>query len=349
MIQQYEPRVKTVYAEAVYRQIMTGMIGSGQTVIKFEERIMEITGARYAVSTTSGTSALLLALLGLRLRPASLVLFPAYTFLAGANAAKFLGYNVRLVDVDEETLSMDPHCLAHVIANGPADAVMFVNHNGYVGPALQRVKAACSAAHLPLIEDSSQALGMPQAGRVGIAGIFSFSVPKLVTSGQGGVLITDNPDVATVAKQFRDHGDNWRKDRIHAHLGINLKYNDILASYVLAQLDEFNLLLRDRQQLFDWYRKRITVVDFGMPSALFVIYRSPKASAVIEALSTRGYQAVQYYKPVNWNVYYSDKTQSFPIAEKLYRELVYLPSSLTLTEQQIDEITSIVHETEGTS
>lgn len=343
MIPVFEPRIKMKYALQVFFQIMSGWVGSGETVVAFENEIKHVTGAKHAISTTSGTTALLMAVSSLDLAPGSTVLFPAYTFLAGANACRFLGYNVRLVDIKEDTLCMDPDMIE---VAGDVSAVIFVNHNGYVGEDVLKTRRICDENSIRMVEDASQGIGIDGAGLTGDLGVFSFSVPKLITTGQGGVVFTDRDDLARRCRRIRDHGEDWRETRTHNHLGANFKYNDILASYGLGQLGDIGKLLKIRKQIFGWYREHIDIVDYGYESTWAVIYRTQKADEIISNLNQRGFQAVRYYKPINWNPPY-DTGEKFPVAEKVHNEIINLPSSLTLKRRHVERICQTILETEN--
>lgn len=340
-IPQFEPMIKNEYADAVSNQILSGWIGSSQTTIDFENAIKRITGARHCISTTSGTVAIMLSLMSMNLRKGAVILFPSYTFLAGANACRLLGYKVRLVDVKISTTCLNPDLVRQELEKGYVDCVIFVNQNAYVGDDVQTIRDLCESHRVMMIEDSSQAIGIDGAGRKGHVGIFSFSVPKLITTGQGGAIITDNDQIALKCMAVRDHGDNWRKDRIHKEIGGNFKFNDILAAYGLSQLNNIKQLIAARDTIFDMYRKRIPLYDYGYRSTWMVTYMTSRADQVIEALGNAGIQAVKYYRPINHNPPYSSVDQ-YPAAEIIYDELVYLPSSLTLSEKDIDNICDII-------
>ena len=151
MIPQFAPLIRKEYAQAVAKQVASGWVGTGKATEEFEAKICETTGAKYCLSTTSGTVAIMLALGSLDLPKASRVLFPAYTFLAGANAAMYLGHKVKLIDVKTDTAFMDPAKL-----RTPSSCVMFVNHNAYVGPDAAATRELCNELSVPMIEDSSQ-------------------------------------------------------------------------------------------------------------------------------------------------------------------------------------------------
>lgn len=342
-IPQFSPQIRQKDMDAVQEQMLSGWVGPTQTTLKFENEIKLITGAKHCISTTSGTTAIILALKSLGLPTNSHILFPAYTFLAGANACRFLGHHIKLIDICSITLCMRPALVENAIEQDDIDCVMFVNHNAYVGKDVQIIKKMCDQRNIPMLEDSSQALGMPNAGRTGKVGVFSFSVPKLITTGQGGAIITDDDQIASNCEAWRDHGEGWKKTKIHKYLGCNFKFNDILAAYGLSQLQDIDELLVQRKKIFDQYRIHLDILDHGYNSTWMVLYRSNylAANKIIDILGKEGIQAAQYYRPINHNPPYADKV-NYPTAEFSYQEIVYLPSSLNLTLEQIDRICHII-------
>lgn len=347
-IPQFVPQIRDKDRKAVQQQMLSGWVGPSKTTVKLEEKIKEITGAKHCISTTSGTTAIMLAIISLKLPQGSTILFPAYTFLAGANACRILGYKIKLVDIATETLCMSPSAVENCLnKNIDISCVMFVNHNAYVGEDVQMIQQLCEKYGIPMLEDSSQALGMTNAGMTGKVGVFSFSVPKLITTGQGGVIITDDDEVADLCLAARDHGDNdWRKTRIHTRIGGNFKFNDILASYGLSQLEDIQQLLAQRKTIFDTYRDYIRIHDNGCDSTWMVIYHSDLADEIIEALEKEGIQATKYYCPINHNPPYKT-TYSFANAELMYQDTIYLPSSLTLKSIEIYRICNVIKKIEG--
>ncbi len=341
-IPQFAPQVRPKDIEAVQKQMQSGWVGCGEKTLQFEEKLRQITGAKHCISTTSGTTALFLAVHSLGLSHNSSILFPAYTFLAGANAIRMANKNVVLCDIDPDTMCMYDTGIHDFPARPLFSSIMFVNHNGYCGPIRGAFRKYCDDAHIPMIEDSSQALGIPSAGRLGDIGVFSFSVPKLITTGQGGAIITDNHRLASRCLELRDHGDNnWRKTRIHEKIGGNFKFNDILAAYGLSQLEDMDELLAQRKFIFDCYREHIELIDYGYDSTWMAIYKSDKADKIIEVLSKNNISAVKYYKPVNINPPFQGR--SYPHAKKIAEQVVYLPSSLSLSKDEIDKVCRIIN------
>jgi len=347
-IKQFQPIRRFKDAWAVFKTIRKGNLGPGKVCSQLEEEIKKLTGAKYCFTTTSGTVGLMMAIESLDLPKGSTILFPAYTFLAGANAARFLGYKIKLIDINPYTLCLDPDKLKW---NKNIGCVIFVSHNGYSGSGIQLTRQFCYDNNIPMIEDSCQSIGIRWAGMVGNVGIFSFSVPKLITGGQGGAVITNSDKIAKRLEQIRDHGGNWRKDRTHKYIGVNFRYNDIQASYVLSQLKDIKSLLKKRWQIFyNYHINGITPHRFSpyteiKESGWMVIYKSKKADKIIEELSKNGIQAVKYYKSINENPPYKTK-EKFSDAKQISKELTYLPSSLNLTKRQIRKICNIIKKVE---
>jgi len=344
IIKQFEPYIRRKDAKAVYRTIKRGFIGPGCECVRLEEKIKQLLNVKYCFTTTSGTTALLMAIESLNLPKGSTIAFPAYTFLAGANAARFMGYKIKLIDINSWNLCMSPELLKKCIKN--IRCVIFVNHNAYFGDALYTIKQICQENKVPMIEDSSQCIGIYSAGVTGNIGVYSFSVPKLVNGGQGGVVFTNNDKIAKRLGEIRDHGDKWRIDRIHRAIGVNFRYNDIQASYVLSQLNDIKYLLTKKWRICNEYYKYIEIEGFYADSysnevPWMIVYRSEKATDIIEALRKEGIDAVRYYRPIHHNPPYKTKKE-FPMSEKAYNELIYLPSSLNLSKRQIKKICKII-------
>jgi dTDP-4-amino-4,6-dideoxygalactose transaminase len=148
VIPQFVPLVEPADAERVRRQVETTFVGCGQTVTAFEQAVAARSGVRHCIATTSGTTALMLALwAAARTDLPPKVLFPAYTFLAGANGARLLGFEVELIDVEPDTLCLSPRLLGETLERtGPVAAVMYVDHNAYVGPQRDQVRACATAS-----------------------------------------------------------------------------------------------------------------------------------------------------------------------------------------------------------
>src|SRR3990167_943090 len=350
-ISQFTPWIRPIYALNTTKTIMSSFIGPGKEVEKFELNILKTIehSNEYCIATTSGTVALIMVIKALELKPGSTILFPAYTFLAGANAAKFLGYNIKLIDIDEDNLCMDPKLVEKELKEiKNMSAIIYVNHNAYDGGTeLGDINDLCIDYNIKLIQDAAQCIDVP-IHLYGEMATYSFSVPKIVTTAQGGAVVTKDENIYNKLKQIRDHGDdNWKKTKLHTNLGVNFKFNDILASFGNSQFNHFNEIIKNKDNIFEWYRNHIKIKDFFQERTWMVIYENSPIiiNKVKEQLKLNNIGSEQYYKPIHWNPPYKTE-DSFPIAEKMYERLLYLPSSLTLNKSDVDRICSIIKKVE---
>ena len=176
-IPQYEPVMLKEHAEAVYNQVLSGWVGPGKAVKEFEQAIADYTGAHYAIATSSGTAALYCVIASVNFKKEALVdgyssfnvenspvAIPSYGFPAAVNCVRSLGMKPILVDISKDTLCINPQKLRLLLENYWSEVVVFVNHNGYVGPDLVEVKSICDKYGSLLIEDAACALGQFYGG-----------------------------------------------------------------------------------------------------------------------------------------------------------------------------------------
>lgn len=356
MIALYEPHITLRHKWAVIRQLLSGWIGPGKTCEAFASLMCETVGRQHCTLTNSGTSALMLAYLALDLKPGATVCCPAYGFPAAHNAARLLGLNVKLIDVDPATANMDAEKLAqwvtvdNRIPESNPSAVVFVDHNGCTA-GLKDVADMCRRWGIPLIEDSAVALGSPGAGITGDLAIYSFSVPKIVTSGQGGAVLTDNPALAKRLEQLVDQGGDWRQDRIHKAIGGNFRLADLNAALGLAQLRDLPRLIEKRNRLWGWYREVLPIHnDPGAGKSGWMVTRKINALGRIMERTINKMVMAEYgatnntaptgelYKPLCYCKPYEEPSENFHGAMSYYMNVGYLPSSLSLTRNQVREI-----------
>lgn len=219
-------------------------------------------GVDFVRFTNSGTSSLMLSLMSLGLDRDCEIIGPSYSHPAWLNACRFLGYNnITFVDVRENTLSMDPDGLRRVISN-KTGAVFFVNMNGYIGNDLFEVNDICRGCGVYLIEDSCNAFGQQhmkvKTGTVGHMGCYSFGTPKILTSGEGGLICTNDQSLHTRVDDLCYQGGWYRNNRMS--IGVGGNFNMPPASRMLLgyQLTDIKELQRERHDIFTTYSNTLS-------------------------------------------------------------------------------------------
>jgi perosamine synthetase len=333
-------------ADAVGAQVRSGFIGPGKATADFCAELASFTGAGRAAATVSGTVAITVAAHALGLRPGDEVLVPAYGVISTINALAVAGLRPRLVDVDRTTGCITAQGTAGAMT--PATrAVCFVNFSGYTGGNLLEVAALCADRGLPLIEDAACALGHRVAGRaagtIGDAGIYSFSVPKVVTTGQGGAIVAKRDDVFDRALAYIDHGDlEWRQTNINRGIGTNLRFTDIQASIGLVQMRQIAARLARRRELHAVLRSRLGAALYAVPGGeapLHNIVFTSQASEFVAKLNAAGVGAVRQYRTLSQHPAYRELAdRAFPNADAWTDRAVYLPFGMATTVEEMNRV-----------
>lgn len=329
MLHVFEPNIGPMEAEAVWRQVMSGRVSPGERVAEFEAMLCAETGAKHAICCNSGTTALMLAMLSSESRT---VAVPSYTFPAAANVAKAIGRTVEAWGIERSlTMLYRP--------NMQPRTVVFVSHNGDTRCA---DKFACLAGieRHDAIHDAAQSLGIlrmdaPLALPQPTTTTLSFSGPKLVTTGQGGAVLTNYSHVADKIRALCDHGGgDWRKTRIHEAIGGNFRMSDLNAAIGVAQMKRLPELLGIRRERFTWYREHFPETR---QDGWCMLVRTTKAKECIATLAERGYEALQPYRPLQESIPYRDNPVDLE-AVRAANELLYLPVHHHVLKSDVDAI-----------
>lgn len=341
-----EPWLPPEYAEAVREQVLSGWIGPAAETKRFTESIRQLAGTAYCLTTVSGTMALSVAAIALGLKAGDEILVPAYGVAATINAFSSFGLKPRLVDIDARTGCMDPDVLAQSISPDTS-AVCFVNFSGYTGGNLLQVAGICAERNIPLIEDAACAMGHSHKGRAagtfGDVGVYSFSVPKIITTGQGGALLTGNRELYEDAFRFIDQGDlDWRKTNLHRGIGSNLRLNDLSASLGSAQFEVLDTLIERKRAVFRVLREILADQIFSVPgnnAPLHYIVFTPEPDRLVAKMRDQNIMATRQYRTLSQNPAYADlAVRTFPNANFWTDHAVYLPYGLSLTPEDAQRI-----------
>ena len=338
----------------VAETLASGSLAQGPRVRELEERFADFIGVPHAVATSSGTTALHLALLAAGVGPGSEVITVPFTFIASASSVVYTGARPVFVDVDARSFTMDP-AQVEAAVTPQTRAIMPVSLYGQ--PADLPVIEDIAQRHgLAFIEDAAQSHGAALDGRRSGSwgqGVFSFYPTKNMTTGEGGMITTADLDVAEWARLRREHGMKVRYH--HDVLGYNFRMTDIHAAIGLAQLDKLPAFNARRIAIAGRYTQSLrgVVTPWQRPGAIHVYHqytlRVLKRDAFVERLRERGVGTGVYYPiPVHRQQPFIDLgygDQSFPVSELLSEEVVSIPVHPGLTDEDVDAVIAAVNET----
>lgn len=352
MIPLFEPRFLSSYADSVRDQILTGFVGPGKRAQEFAQALASFVGASSCLLTVSGTVALSVAANALGLKAGDEILVPAYGVISTINAFASIGLEPKLVDIERTTGCISPDDLLQAISE-KTKAVCFVNFSGYTGPNLVTVQQICKARGIPLIEDAACALGHSylgiQAGMFGTIGTYSFSIPKVLTTGQGGALVSPHQDIFNKAAAFIDQGDlEWRKTNINREVGSNLRFNDILAALGHCQINDLEKRLQTRKEIYEIYNQLLEGFIYTVPgeqAPLHNIVFTPQSALLVEKLKLMGISSARQYRTLCEHPPYQKLAhQTYSNADFWTKHAVYLPFGMTLTKDDVVYIVQAIKE-----
>ena len=318
--------------------------------------IADFTGSANCMMTVNGTVSLTIALLALGLKNGDEVLVPNLTMIASPNAAALVGIVPVLVDIEEDTLCMDLH-QAQEALTPKTKALMYVPFNGRSGD-MEKVVQFCKKHRLSLIEDAAQALGSYYKGKhlgtFGAFGSFSFSVPKVITTGQGGALVSDDALSLQKARKLKDFGRSRGGIDIHDEWGWNFKFTDIQAVIGIEQIKKLPWRLKRKKEIFKRYKdgladlKDIQFIptDLENTSPWFVDIFVREPDTLLKFLKKESVESRRIYPAVHLqNIYRkSYAKKAFPISEHYASLGLWLPSSSKLKDEEIDYVISVIRE-----
>jgi len=322
---------------------------------KFEKNIADFTGARHCIVTNNGTISLTLAAVACGIKSGDEVIVPCYSQIASPNSVKMIGAVPVFCDVERDTLCLDIEQVEKRI--GPKTrAVMLVAANGrYPKVGIAAFETLARDRGLVLIEDSAQALGsyFPDGRHMGTAaavGSFSFSVPKIISTGQGGCLITNDDDLAERLRRLKDFGRRSGGIDVHDDIGWNFKFTDIQAAIGIEQMKKLNWRLARKKEIYQHYRHRLSGnsrvqffnqdIDFCPPWFVDVLVDEREGLATY--LMDKGIGTRVMYPPIHRQKAYG-LAESHPVSEKIGIEGLWLPSASQLQDEQIDRICSAIN------
>lgn len=348
-IHQIEPRIDENEVQA-----MTDYLGSGgwlteyEKTAEFERMIADYTGSKYCCVVCNGTIALAIAMWACGIGKGDEVLVPNYTMIATANAVRLVGAEPILVDIESQTLCMDLDC-ANKAWTKRTKALMFVSLNGRTSD-MKAFQQFCWEHKLTFLEDAAQSLSSfhngNHLGTFGDIGIFSFAPSKIVTTGQGGALVTDNEQLYEKIKKIKDWGREKGGIDQHDTMGYNFKFTDLQAVIGIEQMKKLPSRSLDKRRIYKIYFSELGDKYEMIPSRnetthwfVDIYLQDPKG--LLEHLKKNNVGSRLVYPPINEQKIYTNG-KDYPVSRKYCHRGLWLPSSSFLTDEEIIGICHLI-------
>jgi perosamine synthetase len=361
----YEPWLGEREEAYVLDAVRSGWISSlGKYVTQFESMFADFCGVDHAVSVSNGTTALHLALHALGIGPGDEVIVPgdevivpALTFVASANAVTYTGARPVFADVDPQTWCIDPADVERMITPRTR-AIIPVHLYGHPA-AMDEINQLADHYGLTVIEDAAEAHGAAIGGRKvggwGRIAAFSFYANKTITTGEGGMLTTDDPDLAARCRLLRDHAMPPQRRYWHDEVGFNYRMTNLQAAVGVAQMERIEEFIERKRRIARWYCEGLSDLPgitlpveapgctniYWMVSILVDRPFPLERDALIPALRERGIDSRPFFHPMDTLPPYRTD-DPLPISLSLSRRGLNLPSSPSLTESQVAYVCSVL-------
>lgn len=353
----WSPQVGTSEYGLVNAVLRGNWLNDGELTARFERQVASMLGCRHVVAVTSGTAALFLSLKALGVGAGDEVIVPDVTFIATANAVTMTGATPILADVDRKTLTLDPESLRQAIT--PRTAAVIPVHVSGRAARLTAVSNIAQKHGLHVVEDAAEAL-MSRAtttrylGTIAKLGCFSLSANKTITTGQGGLIATNDPALEQRLRELKDQGRGARgtggADE-HPVVGFNFKFTDLQAAVGLGQLQMLPRRIERMRAIYRRYQENLHGVEglelYGFRDGevpQWTDARCERRDELVNYLAQHGVQCRPFWRPLHTQQPYHRSDGKFPVASEIGPQSVWLPSSFTLSDADVDEISALVRQ-----
>lgn len=347
------PKLFTLEKKLILKAIKSNWISGGLYIDKFEKKISQYLNIKYGYLTSNGTSAIHLAFLACNLKHGDEIIVPGFGYLAAANIANLMGLKIKFADVDKNTFCMNIETLKKQITK-KTKAVVTINTYGNLHN-LKELSFFLKKKKIIFIEDAAESFGSKirnkQSGTFGDIGTFSFHATKNITTGEGGLIITDNKKIAENIKLYRSHGVK-NKRYYHIVSGHNFRMTNFQAAMGYAQLSKINYIIKKRKQLYAKYLTEIKKLktniyiqkidnDCNFVPWTFAIkidnkFKFSRDKIITKLLKQNIETRNGFYSPNNLKIFKKDN--KLKNSDSLSKEIICLPLHLNMQTKDISQI-----------
>jgi len=361
------PDITEKEIRAVCAVLRSPNLSLGPKLGEFEDAFAEYVGRKRAVAVNSGTSALFLCMLAMEIGPGDEVITTPFTFIATSNTVMMAGAKPVFVDIESESMNIDTAKIESKIT-ARTKAILPVEVFG--SPAgFDKISQIARKHNIPVIEDSCEALGSAlngkKAGTFGDISTFAFYPNKQITTGEGGIILTDNDNLADMCSSLRNQGrgkgSGWLS---HERLGYNYRISDINCALGIVQLSRIEQIKVKRKRVAKWYQEMLADDDrLIVPTEpagcdinwfVFVVrlaeeFTGEQRNAVLDAMKNQGIQVSNYFQPVHLQAFmvqqFGYKKGDFPVTESVCKSTIALPFYNNLTKDEVAIVCKTLKET----
>jgi len=333
-----------------------GWLTEFRKTIEFEQKISEYIGAKHCIVVNNGTISLTLMAIAAGINTGDEVIVPNYTMIATPNSVKMIGAIPVFADVEKDTLCLDLAKVENVITP-KTKAIFLVTANGrYPKSGIEAFEKLARETNLLLLEDSAQSLGsfFPDGrhqGTVGIAGSFSFSAPKVISTGQGGAIITNNDKLAGKIRKLKDFGRSGGGNDIHDTIGFNFKFTDLQSVIGIEQMHKLPWRVRRKKEILKKYQENLNDLpeisffdqDLSCTTPWFIDILAENRDELLLYLKSKGIGSRPMYPPINKQRAYK-LPGIHPVSNMVGDKGLWLPSASQLTDSEIIRVTETIIE-----
>ena len=338
----------------------------GPEITKFEKMLASYVGSKYCLTFNSGTSALHASLIALKIQEKQEVLVPSFTFIATANSVRMVNATPKFVDIENETFGIDPIEIEKNISK-KTKAIIPIHFAG-IPCKINEIQSIAKNKKIPIIEDAAEGLGSKiknkNLGTFGDISIFSFAGNKILTTGEGGAIVTNSKKIFDRLQLIRSHGRVEVKNYFSSNdqpnyvdMGYNWRMSSITAALAISQLSKLDKLISMRRQNSQYLSSKLSKIpgilipteskkQFFNYQFYFILLESKfKRNSLMKFLAKKGIMSKVFFYPVHQTNFYSDvKTKNLKITETTSEQILSLPMYPNLTKEEMNYIIDSVKE-----